>query len=213
MKNTIRLFVADDHQMIIEGIKNTFSKYIQYQVVGETTNPNEVLRKLEKTQPDLLILDLSMPHLEGVDLVPDIRRNFPGLKILVYTMRQEAWVVQKVVNRKVDGFINKTQPAEKLIEAVRKLSSGEMCFPPHITSLLLPSSGQGPKNESMQPDLTRRERQVLDLVLQECNSQDIAQKLNLSKHTVIAHRKSLIAKFDVRNTVGLVKQAYEKGMV
>jgi DNA-binding NarL/FixJ family response regulator len=128
-------------------------------------------------------------------------------------MHKENWIIQKLVKRKIDSYINKTQSSEEIIRAIYELSDDKTYFPDEITKLMLKDEHELEEEKTAQPNLTRREKQILDLILNEENSKSIAEILNLSVNTVETHRKNLIAKFQVKNTAGLVKQAFVKGFV
>jgi DNA-binding NarL/FixJ family response regulator len=211
--NKKRILIIDDHEMIIAGLKNLIKNYPKFDIIDGCVDTSNITETIKEVKPDIIIIDISMPHLDGMKLIPFIKRRYPKTKVLVYTMHKENWIIQKLVKRKIDSYINKTQSSEEIIRAIYELSDDKTYFPDEITKLMLKDEHELEEEKTAQPNLTRREKQILDLILNEENSKSIAEILNLSVNTVETHRKNLIAKFQVKNTAGLVKQAFVKGFV
>jgi DNA-binding NarL/FixJ family response regulator len=154
-------------------------------------------------------MDIPSPFPEGIRLVKKIRLLFPELKILIYSRDSESWKLKKILVNGVNGFLDKFSESKKLIYAVEQMFEKGMYFDEGIKDKFFTNHF----NKEELPDLTRRERQVLELILEEKNTKEIAIKLHISVTTVETYRRNLLFKFDVKNSAGLVKQAYEKGFV
>lgn len=209
----IKILIADDHQMMRDGLKAMLSDDQDIQIVAEANNGLEVLEILDKEKIDLVILDINMPVLDGVEVCKKMKKMHPMVHILALTMYEEGGLISSMIKNGAKGYILKNTGKEKLIEAVKTIYSGGTYFSDKIKETLISSMVTGSKSSgSIIPKLTRREKEIIDLIVNEYTTTEIADKLFISEKTVETHRKHLLQKLNVRNTAGLVRIAVEKGL-
>lgn len=207
----IKVLLADDHQIIIDGLRYILDQEETVEVVGEASNGQEVLDKLKNRKVDIVILDINMPILDGIDTMIKIRQSYPDIKVLMLTMYNNAEFVKKLNQAGADGFILKNTGKEELMSALNSLTEGKTYYGQEVTKTLLDS-----QNTSSQPqkvELTKREKEVLNLLADGFTTIEISEKLFISTHTVESHRKNLLSKFRIKNTTGLVKHAFQNGII
>ena len=211
----IRLLIADDHQILKDGLRAVFLDNKEIKVVAEASNGIEALEKLDNTQVDVVLLDINMPVMDGIETCKKIKQLHPLVKILVLSMSEEGILISKMMRNGAKGYILKKTGKEKLIEAIKMVHSGGIYFSKQVKDALINSmvSGKNKKNGSYIPRLTGRENEIIDLIVNEYTTFEIAQKLFISEKTVETHRKNLLQKLNVRNTAGMVRIAVERGIV
>lgn len=210
----ISVIIADDHQMFIDGIKSLLEHQENIAISGEAKNGEEVIELLEKQQADIILMDINMPELNGVDATKIIHKKFPNVKVLMLTMHNTKEYIAQMVAAGASGYILKNTGKEELIMAIEALYRGENYYSKEVTARIMES--MKPKREQNfvgEVELTDREKEVLKLIVQELTTTEIAEKLFISHHTVETHRKNLISKLNVKNTAGLVKYAFQNGIV
>src|SRR4030095_9069230 len=183
----IRIIIADDHQMFIDGVKLIIRSFENIEVVGEANNGEEVLDMLEKTSADIVILDINMPVKDGVDTAKEVRKKFPNVKLLMVTMHKQKEFIQKLVAIGVSGYILKNTGAEELYDAIRIIHEGGEYFGEEVTKEILHSM-RAHASAPEAPQFSKREHEILKLLADELTTQEIADKLFISFHTVESHR-------------------------
>jgi two-component system nitrate/nitrite response regulator NarL len=211
----IRIMIADDHQMFIDGIKSLLATQKQVKVVAEAHNGHEVLELLEKDQPDLILMDVNMLGMDGIEATRQVRKQYPAIKVLMLTMFNTRDYIEKVLKAGADGYILKNTGKEELSTAIEKVMKGESYFSREVTERIMEGlqKKKTAENDPMMVELTEREKEVLKLIVKELTTQEIADQLFISFNTVETHRKNLISKLQVRNIAGLVKYAIQQGLV
>ncbi len=211
----IKLLIADDHQMLKDGLKAMLKDNKEIDVVAEANNGIEVLEKMANAKADVVLLDINMPVLDGIETCKKLKQMFPLVKILALTMYDEGNLISKMVKNGAKGYILKNTGKEKLIEAIKTIYSGGTYFSDRVKDTLITSmvSGKTKKSSSFIPGLTRREKEIIELIVNEYTTHEIAEKLFISEKTVETHRKNLLQKLNARNTAGLVRIAMEKGLI
>lgn len=206
----IRLFIADDHKVFLDGLMLTFMDTFDIRVVGQAMNGKEVLEKFRETEADVILLDINMPEMNGLECARNIQKKHPETKIIILSQYGEARIVKKLQKQNISGYLLKDAPREEIIEAVKKVAAGEKFF----------SKSLNTEVEKRNPDdygylviekLSTREKDVLKGICSELNNQEIADKLQISVHTVETIRFRLMNKTGSRNTAGLVKWAIKSG--
>lgn len=182
--------------------------------VGTATNGQEMLNLLAKGPVDVVLLDINMPVKDGIETCTEIKAQHPGIKVLMLTMIREVSMIRKSLNQGADGYLLKHEGKDEIVKAIKSVYAGKMYNSEAVTDLVMHSftSGYNAK-PSLIPKLSRREKEVLELIVNECSTAEIAEKLFISFNTVASHRKSLMAKLDVKNTAGLVRKSLELGLV
>ncbi len=206
----IKLLIADDHQIIVDGFLSIFKDYSHINVVGSASNGKEVLQMLEETPVDVVILDINMPILNGVETCKQISKRLPQVAVIALSMYKRQSYIQRMLQYGAKGYLLKDDHAEDIIKAVDKVYAGEHYFSPQIEPALL-SFG---KLELIDlPEVTERELEVLKLISKGYTNVEIADQLFISHHTVESHRKNLLSKLDAKNTADLVRLSLEKGLI
>ena len=214
MKGIVRVLIADDHTMVRESLVSVLQADGDVQVVAQAADGIEAIEKAEATRPDVVVADLSMPRLGGVEVVRRLREKLPGTRVLVLTMHQEDEYVLQAVRAGASGYLVKDSAAAELLTAVRSLHAGRSHFGPQA-SRALAEQVQHPERSAADPygSLTAREREVLHLIAEGLTTKEIARKLDISVKTAENHRGRVLDKLDVRNTAELVRYALRKGLL
>jgi DNA-binding NarL/FixJ family response regulator len=210
----IRVYIADDHQVLLDGLHTLLSSIEDIDVVGIGHNGREAVAFLQDHQVDVMLLDINMPDMNGIDACKIISKDFPSVKIVALSMYNKASFIQQMLKSGASGYILKNTGQEELVSAIRTVHSGEQFLGPMVSKTLMASMlGRAQKTKNYIPELTRREKEILALIAKEHTTQEISGTLNISLNTVETHRKNLLSKFGVRNSVGLVKIAMERGLL
>lgn len=208
----INVFIVDDHQVVLDGLSSILSRFEDVNLMGQAMNGLDALEFLGKNNVDVAIIDINLPGMDGVDLCKAIKTNHPDYKVLALTTFNEVSFITRIMKCGASGYLLKNTSGEELIEAIRKAHAGEQYLSKEVQATLI-SSSFGKKEESFIPKLTRREKEVLKLIIDEMTTKEIAEKLFISVATVETHRLHLLNKLGARNTAGLVKTAIQKGLI
>lgn len=206
----IRIVLADDHALVRDGMKTLLKDVQDFSVIGEAADGHEAVKKVEELMPDIVILDISMPNMNGLETIDVIHRRFPKTKILVLTMHESEEYAHRVYKSGVGGYMLKNSDKKEFIHAIRAVSKGERFFSSSISGVT--SKGYVGKDADSIP-ITRREKEILRLIVDGLTNQEIADKLFISPRTVDTHRSNLMQKLEIKNTAGLVRFAIENGIV
>lgn len=207
--------IADDHQLFIDGIKSLVKTMKNMEIIAEVNNGKELLEVLDKTTCDIILMDINMPEMDGIEATKLVKTKYSTVKILMLTMFSSRDYIEKLLRAGADGYILKNTGKAELQEAIETLMNGESYFSKEVTERIMEGL-QKKKNMEKSTylvELTEREIDVLKLIVQEFTTVEIAEKLFISTHTVETHRKNLISKLNVRNIAGLVKYAMQNGLV
>lgn len=212
---TYRIVLADDHILIRHGIKNIISQESGLEIVGEVGDGEELLAFLKCNIADMVILDISMPKISGIDLTETIKKIYPHVKILMLTMHKNKQFFYRAMSAGADGYLVKDDSGEEILLAINKIRSGRTYITPVLAEDFTEDVLNAYRNKAASPfkDLTKREKQILGLVVEGNTSKVMAQKLNLSPRTVDHHRSNLLKKFKMKNSVDLVNYAVRNGYV
>lgn len=201
------LVLADDHVMFRKGIKKIITGVDDFEVIGEANDGLELLDLLKETNPHLIILDISMPNLRGLEATREIKQAYPHIKILLLTMHKKKEFIQQAMEAGADGYLLKEDADTELLKAVRTIREGNR----FISSLLSSELASLVTGKSKIGALTPRERQVAKLVAEGKSSKEIAELLYISVFTVRRHRESIMKKLDLKNVADLVRYALDHG--
>ncbi|MCB2222310.1 MAG: response regulator transcription factor [Bacteroidetes bacterium] len=209
----INVLIADDHQILIDGIKTTLQDVKDIQIVAEAKDGYQVLKLLEeKPEIDVILMDINMPKLDGLDATKQVHQRFPEVKVIALSQFSEKRFVKRMIKNGAMGYILKDSEKDILIKAIQTVHSGEKYFCDRLSFRLINQELKLEDTKSLFPKLTEREQEVLRLICQEYSSQEIADKLFISFHTVESHRANLIHKAGAKNTAGLVRWAVENDL-
>lgn len=212
---TFKVLLADDHVLIRHGIKNIIKKNDQFAVVGEVSSGKELMSFLENSETDLIILDISMPDIGGMEAIGLVKNKYPWIKILMLTMHKNKQYFYNAMAAGADGYLMKDDSDEELLVAITKVLSGKSYISPYMTDDFADDVINMYRNERRTPfqELTKREKEILQLVVQGLTSKKMAEQLNLSQRTIDHHRSNLLRKFNRKNSVDLVNYAVRNGFV
>lgn len=206
----IRIIIADDHAIVRSGLKQIIATTEDIVVVGEATKGQEVLDRIDEWQVDLLLLDMAMPGVQGVDLIRSIRTRSPALPILVLSMHNEGQIVARALKAGACGYVTKDSEPEVLIAGIRKIADGGKFMDPALVDVMLfdASSGIAQPRQA----LSGRERQVLEGISAGQSLGQIAESLHLSPKTVSTHKMRLMEKLGIDNNADLMRYAIRHGL-
>ncbi len=210
----IKVLIADDHALVREGIAAFLKLCDDIEVIGEASDGIEAIKKAERLQPDVVIMDINMPKLGGLEATVEIKRISPETKILVLTQYDDREYISRFLKAGVSGYILKKAVGSDLISAIRAVSRGEIYLYPSITSEVV-ATYLDKKMEMEDPyeRLTDREKQVLRLIAEGYTHKEIADLLNLSVKTVIAHQSNISEKLGIHSRAALIKYAIQRGII
>ena len=206
----VQVLLADDHQIVRDGMK-VFLEREGYKVNAEAQNGQEAVRLALKLQPDVVVLDITMPILNGLDAAREILNNAPNTKAILLSMHDESKYVLEGLRVGVKGFVTKTHAAEDLVQAIRKALQGVTYVSPELSQSVFDAIQS--KTDELQDPLTPRERQVLQLVAEGKTTKETANLLNISAKTAETHRARIMEKLDIHETAGLVRYAIRRGLI
>ncbi len=209
----IRILLADDHEVVRFGLSSLINKYDDLNVVAEASSGEQAFELFCSHSPDISILDITMPGIDGIETAKKIKAYDPDAYILILTMHSDNTYVKEILKIRVNGYIQKNSKKEELIETIRAVASGKHVFSPTITRMLTDhfvDSGKSLQSRRTPFDLTPREQEILSLISEGKSTKDIAQQLHISTRTVETHRSNLLSKTGVKNSAGLVRYALSK---
>ena len=214
MSNTIRVALADDHVFVRDGIKSLLENEENIVVVGEANDGLEALAVVASQKPDLLIVDIKMPNLTGIEVIEQLRFENNLIKIVVLTMCESEEYVLKSVKAGADGYLLKGSSKEEFLKALHTISNGGKYFSGDISSILIgqltkPSLSASKPISDDELMITKREKEILKLLLSGKGNKEIAEKLDISKRTAEVHRFNLMKKLKVKNLIELSNKATE----
>ena len=213
----IRILLADDHALMRRGIRDLLTSESEFEIIGEAGDGREAVRLAEQLRPDVMIMDLAMPELNGLDAIRQIRKDAPEIELLVFSMHDSEELIREVFAAGARGYVLKSDVALYLIEAVKSLSRHKPFFTPRISEAILNSlvstSVPGHVEPAGPGPLSAREREILQLLAENKSNKDIAKALGISVRTVETHRRSVMQKLDANSIVELVHYAIRNGIV
>ena len=208
----IRVLIADDHQVILDGFNSIFHQMEDIELVGKLKNGQEVLEFLESTQVDIAILDIKMPLLNGVETCKKISRRYPNTKVIALSMFDQQSYMKRMFQYGAMGYLLKDDTAKEVEKAIRLVHGGEKYISRELRDRLTNVDRiLNPRGRAI--EITSREEEVLSLLSQGLTDNEIGEKLFISFHTAKTHRKKLISKFGAKNTTDLIRMAIEQGRI
>lgn len=213
----IRILIADDHRMFVDGLVSILKGETDIEVVDTCYNGADIFKVLRKEPIDVILLDINLPEMNGIEVTKKISKDFKDVKILALSMHNEESFVTEILKHGALGYILKNTDRIELVTAIRTVSNGQTYFSKDVTQTIMKSLVKKDKQKQsfnvIIPKISRREKEVLELIVKEFTTQEIADKLFISLKTVESHRSSLLSKLNVRNTAGLVRMALEHQLI
>ena len=216
MKKKNRIFIAEDHAILRQGLKSLLSSRDDLEVVGEAEDGLETIRCIGESKPDLILLDLSMPRMDGISAIKEIKKSYPETKILALTMHKKEEYILEVFKSGAEGYCLKSSDYEELLMAINAVLSGKQFISPEVSEKVLEGYLEGQKKikeKSSWDTLTQREREVLKLVGEGYKNKEIADYLCISIKTVEKHRANIMQKLGLHTASALTSYAIEIGLV
>lgn len=213
MNETIRIILADDHQLVRDGLTLLLTANPKWKIVGEAEHGNALLEVLSTTACDIVISDLNMPGMRGIDLITSIKSRYPNIPVLVLTMHDEQEIIQEILLAEADGYLLKNSGRDEVIAAVSDLLNGKTHYSAAVYQYILSDYKKLKTQEENIKPLSPREIEILQLIVSEYTSKEIADTLNISKQTVDTHRLHIMEKTGSKTLVGLIKFAMQNGII
>ena len=214
----IKILVVDDHPLARFGVINQLKTSDDFVVVGEAEDGEDAIAKTKALAPDLVIMDIFMPGISGIEATKLLKKKFPSTRVLVLTGFENEDYVYQIIRSGAGGYVLKSVEKEELIDAIRAVMRGDKFFSPRISKLIVDNfirkaEGQGPIVPGGEDILTKREKEILALVADGLTNQQIAEKLFISARTVDTHRTNIMQKLNIHDVANLVRYAIDKGLV
>jgi len=211
-KRPIQLLVVDDHPVVRKGIISCLARSPNLRVVGEAGDGEAALGKARELAPDIVLMDLELPRMDGLAVTEVLRRERPGVKVLILSMHSDAQCVMRILKAGARGYVLKGASPEELVQAIERVEAGETVFSPEVARLALNQLVEGAAEEPA-VELTAREREVLVQIADGLSNKEIATRLNLGVRTVETHRERIMHKLNIHSIAGLTKYAIGRGWV
>ncbi|PKN22640.1 MAG: DNA-binding response regulator [Deltaproteobacteria bacterium HGW-Deltaproteobacteria-21] len=218
MEKAKRVLIVDDHPLFREGIKSILAQSVGFQVIAEAETGEDGLRKARELNPDLIVSDITLPGMNGIELARSIKRILPGTRVVIVTVHSRVNYLKEALRAGATGYVTKESAGERLIECLAKVSMGEYYIDPSLSekvvSGLLTQEEKGAGSRDAGYDsLTAREQQILRMVAEGLRTREIAKRLDISPRTVETHRANLMGKLELRTPLDLIRYAARIGLV
>lgn len=212
----VRVLLADDHAIVREGVKMILIKEPDIEVVGEASDGQEALDLVDRLKPGVVVMDISMPGMSGIEATQHVRERYPGVNVLALTMHEDESYVFKLLRAGASGYVLKRAAAQDLVQAVRAAAKGEAFLYPSVARKVVEDylkRVETGEDRERYDGLTEREKEILTVIAQGLSNQQIAQKLYISIKTVQTHRAHILEKLGLHDRTELVRYAIRKGLI
>ncbi|MCF8230691.1 MAG: response regulator transcription factor [Bacteroidales bacterium] len=213
----IKVIIVDDHRIVIDGLKSILEEDDNLSISGEAESGEEALRVLRKKQPDVMLVDLHMPGMSGIELTRKINEKYSGINILMLTMNDEGTLINQSIEAGASGYILKNSNTDELIDAIHTVAKGKKYLSSKAQEVVMNSIFKHQdairEVEPAAASLTQRESEILSLIAKEYSNEQIAEELFISERTVETHRKNIFTKTKTKTVVGLIKYAFQHGLI
>jgi DNA-binding NarL/FixJ family response regulator len=202
----IKIFLVDDHKIFVEGVANLLSDQPDLSIIGFTHDGESALTFLSETPADIVLTDIQMPGMTGIELTKKIKEEFPQIRVIALSMFDKKEIINELISSGTEGYLLKDIEKSELLEAIHKVFEGEYYYSSSVSNVLM-------KNISNKDLLTKREKEIIKLIAEENTNTIIADKLFISEHTVESHRKNIFRKTKAKSIVGLINYAHENKLI
>jgi DNA-binding NarL/FixJ family response regulator len=213
----IKILIADDHKMFVDGLESILQGEEDIKVVARCFNGDDIFKIIKEQPVDVILLDINLPGMNGIEVTKQMSQKHSKVKILALSMHNEESFVTEILRHGALGYILKNTDRKELLTAIRAVYNGQTYFSKDVTQTIMKSLVKKEKQKHstnlLIPKISRREKEVLELIVKEFTTQEIASELFISLKTVESHRSSLLSKLNVRNTAGLVRMALEHKLI
>lgn len=208
--SVLKIYIVDDHQMLIDGLKALLGGESHLSIVGENTLPKVAVKEIAEYCPDIVLTDINMPEMDGIELTKEIKKTNPELKVIALSMFGERETISDMLKAGVSAYILKNTGKQELLMAINKVSSGGTFFSDEVSAEMMKIS---PINDTKEITLSLREIEVVELIAKEYTNAKIAEALYISERTVETHRKNIFRKTDTKSVIGLLKYCVDKRII
>ncbi len=209
----IKVLLADDHPVVRRGLQFCLAKEHRLKVVGEATSGEEAVEKALKLQPDVVLMDISMPGMNGLDATERLRQQAPAVKVLVLSVHNNRDYIFRIIQAGAHGYVSKEASTDELLRAIDSVQSGKTFFSPEIAQAALQQMVENGGKKDPFAQLTSREKEVLVLIAEGRSNKEIASKLGIGVRTIETHRERIMRRLDIHSVAGLTKFAIAHGLV
>ncbi len=213
MEEKLKIFIVDDHEFFRNGLKMVINRLKYAKVTGEAVNGKEFLELLPKDEPDIVLIDIQMPLMNGIDATRAALEEYPYLKIVALTMFDDEEYVQSMIDAGAKGFLLKNITKDILDQALQAIQSGKNYYSPELFEFFTKKVVREPRSDEEDIQFTRREKEILQLICDGLSNKEIADKLFISERTVVGHKSNLLAKTNCKSSVGLLSYAIKHRLV
>lgn len=208
----VKIIICDDHELFIHGVARVLQEDPDIKIIDTALNGNDLLEKLSKVTPNIILLDIHMPQMDGIETAMQVKKRYPNIKIIALSMYDDATKIHKMIKAGASGYLLKNTNSKELSTAIKTVFNGEQFFKGGVLNRIIEFSDEE-KEETKIALLTRREKEILKLIADGKSNQEIADFLYISIHTVHSHRKNMLKKLNLKNTPELIKIAYKNGLI
>ncbi len=211
-----RILIVEDHTILREGLKSLLSSHLDFEIVGEAGDGLEAVRAVDRVQPNLILMDLSLPRMDGITAIREIKKKWPKIRVLALTVHKTEEYIMAALSSGANGYILKDATHAELLEAIRIILSGKRVLSPSISEKVIEGYLDGKRKAPLKSSwdtLTRREREILKLIGEGHKNKEIAEFLCISPKTVEKHRANIMDKLNLHNASALTAYAIEKGLI
>lgn len=214
----VKILIADDHQLVTEGLASLLESEPDFEVVSTVKNGFEAIKKVEILRPDLALMDIDMPMMDGIQATEQLKSRFPELKVIILSMHKEKSLIQKAIKIGADGYQVKNSEKKDFLKSVREVLAGRKSFGEEVREALDLQKDEKAHIGFQHPsvtayELTEREVEILRLIAEGLNNREIGDRLFISQNTVDTHRKNIMRKLDASNVATLIKFAMKAGLM
>jgi len=209
---SIRILLVDDHPVVRQGLAACLTRH-NLLVVGEAANGRDAVRRVKELSPDIVLMDLEMPHMSGLTATELMRRENPGVKVIVLSMHTHSEYVLRIMKSGIRGYVLKTSPTEEMLRAITTVHQGGTFFSPDIARLALNQFIRGASENRQTNPISNREREVLIAIAEGLSNKEIACRLGVGVRTVETHRERIMRKLNIHSVAGLTKYAIQQGLI
>ncbi len=208
----IRVLLVDDHPVVRQGLASCLARH-NVQVVGEAANGRDAVRRVKELSPDIVLMDLDMPHMSGLAATELLRRESPAVKVLVLSMYTHSEYVLRILQSGARGYVLKDAPTEEMVRAIEAVQGGGTFFSPDVARVALNQFVRGTTDDPHSKQVSNREREVLIAIAEGLSNKEIACRLGVGVRTVETHRERIMRKLNIHSVAGLTKYAIQKGLI
>ncbi len=212
-RRPVRVLLADDHPVVRKGVRSCLSGREQIEIVGEAADGQEALRKVKELAPDLVLMDMEMPRMNGLTATETLQRENPGVKVLMLSMHKQTDHVMRILASGARGYVLKDAPPDELLQAIQAVQAGDTSFSPDVARAALNQYVKGGGEGPQLSNISNREREVLIAIAEGLSNKEIACRLNIGVRTAETHRERLMRKLNIHSIAGLTRFAIEQGLI